>query len=71
MANGKVITGYSNPIVARYTYSGGAISYSDKMPLARGVEVSIEIETGDPGWQYDGKQRRHYKRHHLFQPAGQ
>jgi len=47
MANGKVITGYSNPIVAKYTYSGGAISYSDKMPLARGVEVSIEIETGD------------------------
>ncbi len=48
MANGKVITGYSNPIVAKYTYSGGAISYSDKMPLARGVEVSIEIDTGDP-----------------------
>lgn len=47
MANGKVITGYSNPIVAKYAYSGGAISYSDKMPLARGVEVSIEIETGD------------------------
>ena len=48
MANGQVITGYSNPIVAKYTYSGGAISYSDKMPLARGVEVSIEIDTGDP-----------------------
>lgn len=47
MANGKVITGYSNPIVAKYAYSGGAISYSDKMPLARGVDVSVDIDTGD------------------------
>jgi hypothetical protein len=47
MANGKVITGYSMPIVAKYTYSNNAISYSDRMPLARGVEVSMEVETGD------------------------
>lgn len=47
MANGKVITGYSQPIVAKYTYSQGAISYSNKTPLARGVEVDMEVEIGD------------------------
>ena len=47
MANGKVITGYSCPIVAKYSYQNSVISYSDAMPLARGVEVSMEVETGD------------------------
>lgn len=47
MANGKVITGYSKPIIARYSYSGSAISYTDLMPLARGVEVDMEVEIGD------------------------
>lgn len=47
MANGKVITGYSQPIVAKYTCSSNTISYSDVMPLARGVEVQMEVEIGD------------------------
>ena len=47
MANGKVITGYSKPIIAKYVYSGGSISYTDKTPLARGVEVDMEVEIGD------------------------
>ena len=47
MANGKFITGYSQPIVAKYTYSSNTISYSDVMPLARGVEVQMEVEIGD------------------------
>lgn len=47
MADGKVITGYSKPIVSKYTYDGSDISYSNTMPLARGVEVSIDVETGD------------------------
>ena len=47
MANGKVITGYSQPIVAKYTYSSNTISYSNVMPLARGVEVQMEVEIGD------------------------
>lgn len=47
MANGKVITGYSMPIVAKYTYSSNTISYSDAMALARGVEFSMEVDTGD------------------------
>ncbi len=47
MANGKVITGYSKPYVALYNYNGGAITYSSGMPLARGVDVAVEAESGD------------------------
>ncbi len=47
MANGKVITGYSQPIVAKYSYSSNTISYTNVMPLARGVEVQMEVEIGD------------------------
>lgn len=47
MANGKVITGYSKPIVAKYVYNQGTISYSNVTPLARGVEVNLEVEIGD------------------------
>lgn len=47
MANGKVITGYSKPYVALYSATGGTITYSSGMPLARGVDVSVEAETGD------------------------
>ena len=47
MANGKVITGYSKPIVAKYVYNQGAISYTNKTPLARGVEVDIDVNIGD------------------------
>lgn len=47
MANGKVITGYSKPFVALYNNNEGTIAYSSGMPLARGVDVSVEAETGD------------------------
>lgn len=47
MANGKVITGYSKPYVALYNYNSGTITYSSGMPLARGVDVSVEAESGD------------------------
>ena len=47
MANGRVITGYSKPYVALYNVSDNAVTYSDGMPLARGVSVSIEPESGD------------------------
>lgn len=47
MANGKVITGYSKPFVALYNNNEGTITYSSGMPLARGVDVSVEAETGD------------------------
>lgn len=47
MANGKVITGYSKPFVALYSNNDGTITYTSGMPLARGVDVSVEAETGD------------------------
>lgn len=47
MANGRVITGYSKPYVALYNVSDNAVTYSSGMPLARGVSVSIDPESGD------------------------
>lgn len=47
MANGKVITGYSFPRVAKYTANDGVITYSEGMPLARGVNVTVDAESGD------------------------
>lgn len=47
MANGKVITGYSMPYVALYNYNNGSVNYSNGMPLARGVNVSVEAENGE------------------------
>lgn len=47
MANGKVITGYSKPYVALYNPNNGAPTYSNGMPLARGVSVSVSSENSD------------------------
>lgn len=47
MANGRVITGFSMPRVAIYSNEGNTVTYSNGMPLARGVEVSIEPEVGE------------------------
>lgn len=40
-ANGRVCTGFSDPIVALYSEAGGVITYSSGMPLARGVSVTL------------------------------
>lgn len=45
--NGRVITGFSKPYVAKYAASGSTVSYSDEMVLARGVSVSLDIESSD------------------------
>lgn len=45
MANGKVCTGFSMPWVALYSESSGTVSYSGGIPLARGVDVTISIES--------------------------
>lgn len=45
MANGKVCTGFSMPWVALYAESQGTVSYSGGIPLARGVDVTISIES--------------------------
>lgn len=47
MANGKVITGYSKPYVALYNSNNGNPTYSNGMPLARGVSVNLSAESGD------------------------
>lgn len=47
MANGRVITGYSKPYVAKYAISDNTVSYTSVQALARGVSVSIEPDTGD------------------------
>lgn len=44
-AVGKVCTGFSHPMVAEYAETGGTISYTNAMVLARGVDVSIEPDT--------------------------
>lgn len=45
--NGRVITGFSKPYVAKYAVTNGTVSYSDEMVLARGVSVSLDIESSD------------------------
>ena len=47
MANGQVITGFSKPVVALYSAKGTTVTYTGLMPLARGVDVSLDIETND------------------------
>lgn len=47
MANGRVLTGFSKPYVAVYSHTGTTVSYADGQILARGVSVSLEIESGD------------------------
>lgn len=47
MAAGKVTIGFSKPYVALYAYTGGAITYTSGQLLARGVNVSAEIESSD------------------------
>lgn len=47
MANGRVITGYSKPYVALYAAEGGTVTYTSGQYLARGVSVSLDVETGD------------------------
>ena len=46
-ANGRVITGFSKPYVAVYTASNGTVTYSDGQILARGVSVSLDVESSD------------------------
>lgn len=47
MANGKVITGYSKPLVALYNDGDGTPTYTKGRALARGV--SVTVEPGDTG----------------------
>lgn len=56
MANGRVITGFSNPYVALYSASGTTVTYSSGMALARGVEVSMDVESSSDNIFYANNQ---------------
>lgn len=43
-AAGKVATGFSFPWVALYAASEGTITFSSAMELARGVDISIDVD---------------------------
>ena len=47
MAAGKVIIGFSYPTVAKYNAAGKTVTYTDGMRLARGVKVSLGVETSE------------------------
>lgn len=51
-AAGKVCTGFSKPYVAKYSNDGGAVTYSGVMLLARGVSVSLSLNTTDDNTFY-------------------
>lgn len=55
-AAGRVCTGFSLPYVAVYSNSGTTVTYSDGQQLARGVEVSIEIEGSEDNYFYADNQ---------------
>ena len=46
-ANGRVVTGFSHPYVAKYNNNGGTVTYTDGMRLARGVNVSLDVEVSE------------------------
>lgn len=47
MANGRVCTGFSHPVVALYNNDKGTVTYTDGRVLARGVSVSLSVGTSD------------------------
>lgn len=53
---GRVITGFSKPYVAVYENNNGTISYDDAQILARGVSVSLDIESSDDNKFYADNQ---------------
>lgn len=56
MANGRVTTGFSLPYVAVYNATGNTVSYSDGQILARGVSVSLDVESSDDNTFYADNQ---------------
>lgn len=56
MAYGRVCTGFSKPYVAVYSATGGTVTYTDKQNLARGVSVSLEVESSDDNVFYADNQ---------------
>lgn len=44
MAVGRVLTGFSNVFVAKYSATGGTVTYTNGIRLARGVSVEVAPE---------------------------
>ena len=47
MEVGKVITGFSAPYVGLYNNAGGTITYTKGRRLARGVDVSLDVDASE------------------------
>ena len=47
MKDGKVIIGFSAPYVGVYANAGGTVNYTGGCRLARGVSVSLDVQTSD------------------------
>lgn len=56
MANGRVVTGFSKPWIAKYSASGGVVTYTDAMPLARGVGVELDLDSSEDNTFYADNQ---------------
>lgn len=55
-AAGRVAVGFSQPYVAVYSASGGAVTYSSGQKLARGVSVGLDVSTTDVNTFYADNQ---------------
>lgn len=54
MPNGKVIIGYSFPMVGKYVNNNGTVTYTDSRFLARGVDCAIQPDQpSDTGFYAD------------------
>lgn len=47
MANGRICTGFSHPVVAKYNNAGGTVTYTGGIVLARGVSVSLSVNPAE------------------------
>lgn len=51
-AAGKVCTGFSKPYVALYSANGSTVTYSNPMLLARGVNMTLNVQASDDNTFY-------------------
>ncbi len=47
MKEGRVVVGFSTPYVAKYNNAGGTVTYTEGRRLARGVKVSLDVDSSD------------------------
>lgn len=56
MANGRVITGFSDVYVAKYSNTDGTTTYSVGVPLGRGVSLSLDVNFSEDNILYADNQ---------------